>query len=842
MIIVEQPNRYPLSDITNVIEAQSLLPFDNERYTFNIIDLQSQLPITNITVDTNSVPNSIITFTGPHQFVKGQTVVIRHNDGIYNGYYEVLNAVNDSTLSIYNITISLILTVPFTFSGAFVSNTTTLRSDIPKMNLNPYYRNFTDSIMLVDQTLEYQSLETKYIHEILIGREYDYEVNILGKIFDSGNVGFIVSDISNFKIGDDVLINIDERIWEYDDNQFETGNVAFSGSSNHYLRTGIPIWVNGQITHPHYNGRTRVKSVISPTEVETDLTWVSSTPTEGGQIIAQLYPEFNNRKATITGFTTFGLDDVILTNLPWVQSDPNVTGKAIRLGDKLRTINEVTSQQFTVYNGTSKDDLTANAEPYVLKSFIPNIIDVTDNHISTARSDNQYRHTISRDSKEHLLIHFEPNISSASLVVESYDGSNTQIGYTEFPITIPLNDMKIPVGLSDLTTNPNYSGDDISSIITDIDHYTIYVNALVNKAAYFPDDINTPNRSLGTLGTAAIGLPVILYALVSDVGDNCEINFKLNQAEISMKLTGSNITQIDVDTPNESLTDSSMSIDMSDERLIAIRMLTTTYINIMIYSDNTTFTLIDFNLIDPLSFSDLKIMDTNYVGNLHWVGIYQESNYKPLTNFGGFGNWLNYPAVDQTDILLWWSMNEGNIWNPFITSYPTANRIDELANVTLIDTGGIPALGDNLTGTAIQEFSMPITYQLPRYCLGYRNDVELIFLDSKGSYITVPFKALNRQFVDVNKQTYYDNTVGDIITNSKQRKRWELSSDVVSELELPTYVEMMNSTVYYLHEFETGEVTKCTVDDTSLEITNNDYNGVITYELAVIESKDTRRW
>jgi hypothetical protein len=909
MIFSKIPNtKYYASDSPiniSLFESDTLNVVD-QRINLHIV--YDEIPIESIILDSVELPYSKIDFSLPHNFNVGDRVVIYHDDKKYNGDYLVTESVNDDSSFEYYIVVDLIISTPFTLDGAFVGKTIKNSSDQnpASFNISPILKNKVESSIQNTSSI-YNGDSNRWAHRLFGGREYNIELNIIDIVFVSGNVGFKIDvptgDQLDLKKGDEILLDIDDRLWEYTDNFFSSGNLGFSSSNDHYLRENIPIFVNGQITEPYYNGSSRVTSVPTTDSIVTNKSFISSTPVEGGQIVYQAYPEWDSRRVTIQGFSSSAGYIVVETSLSWIQNDSEVRGKITKLGSKLQTINEVTTNTMILFPG-SWDYLHYTPErmnEYVLKPIsIPLDVKASDNFLSTTRNLPSERDTYSLlpfDGKEHILFHDDES-GLSHFRITFLDKDKLEISVLEYQTNLNYESGYFPTCIKDLLLEPNtiVSGSALSVIQDDVCFYEIEALGNPDRAAYFPNDDGTNYRELQTPGT---------FLMPQDAGNALYTMYMLlDLAQIQGLPTNVyDVFTIDSVTISVSWNSISQSFDRiiyNDDNNTNLNLLIddtytqasdgTTYLLYFSRDENSGDVIVGLTNRDYDSFPTVtekptqpsyggKItispfgLDSRFIGTIYWLSIFDEGDIRDTTStpnfkdtFGGrisplspIFKWFNFQENNtdqQTNLYSWWDFNEGTLYNnneyaPNSTRYDSMSTEFNLQRLLDIGKWGVPSIINDLVGGDPQIISNKTKYRVDKRCGRFTDPIYLSFIDSLGSLTSIPFKMKNKRYIDADRSSYYKTPVLDTPIKSggetnyhvKSRRSYEITTDLYTDqIDSNLFIEdLMKSIMVYINRPSDNSLIPCKITTDSLEIEDSD-DGVYSYTMEIMEVIDNHRY
>lgn len=890
---------------------------EDQNLTLNSI--WNEIPIDSVEIDSVSLPFTKLNFSFQHPFKTGDKVVVYHTPNpfqptagaqSYNGNYTVVESFNDNGQNEHYVVVDMVVTTPFNISDATIANTIKVSSSENPYNFNltPLLKNKVES-SIQNVSTNYDGSSNVFDYRYLMGKDYTPQYDIKGIAFESGNVSFIL-EASNtqvdtdLKIGDEIFITLDDRIWDYDDNLFDSGTLGFTSSNTHYIREGLKIFSNGQITEPSYNGEHFVDSILSQASIRTTTPFINSTPAEGGKIIYQPYPEWNKKRVKITGRSTFNGDATLITDLPWIQNDPNVTGTITKFGDKKESIKDEETDYQLLLNSTFdyKDFSSDQMDEYVIKNLsIPLNIDTNDNNIATIRNlpNERLKYSlISKEAKEHILIYNDSDIDN--LVIDFLDRDKNLLGELEYSYNFPLNSRYFPISIKDLLTQSEtvVLGNPLSQIQDDVYYYEVKLKGTTNKAVYFPDDTNTFNRQLVTdtqflmpqNGNSETQWSSYILMDLSEIQSGSSQTYHvitIDDMIISLDYdsVNSNIPIVNVDNPsgagNTQFNLDTTYTEDSDGSLFLL------YISRDEATGDHTIGLTNRSYLDfpdvtqkltgetyggVISLGNIPvglnptITTQPFIGTIYWFNIYDTLTKATLSTFddkfGGATSPNTWYAYDENntdqmaDLYSWWDFNEGEIWQSG-TYQKFADRYDSLSSVgnliDMVDSGKVatPAVKDNLTNDNRDGIlSNKTLYKVDKRCERWLNPYNLSFVDSLGSLTSIPFKMKNKEFIESSKSSYYKETDlssdtdikkgGDTTYHNKSRSSYELTTDLYT----PT-IDSNTEIKDLLRSTEVylqkgDDLIGVTVDTDSIEIKDID-DSVWSYTIRVVENIDNHR-
>lgn len=403
---------------------------ENFKYITNILwDIVSVSASTSY--DYNSTIYTKLTTTTSHNFKKGDTVLVNdiNNGNAYTGYYIILAIINST-----NIVIDRIYDVTMGVNPLKVSRVIKyLMSPDPdgeaKLNLSNTIKDFlTENLTDTNQT--FSGPDTVFNYDLYLGRESKFVSTYSNIINDGGYASFVLpysatTDVP-FQIGDYIYIEQDQYGWNYTDNAFNFGRLAFTGTTQVPFDIGSQILVTGQITNPQYNGYTTVYSANTNLLI-TNKSFASASPIEPGVIYGIPEPSYGGT-ATITDISV-GVSGVTITiDKTYQTTYANPLTGTMRYAD-----DKITEQPNLLYiSGLTAYNARVSRLDYSLTSFDKYVIQNragTLNNISTILgTGTTIGYRIEKETKSWLLNH----VSGTSVVTKWgyiwYDANNTLLG------------------------------------------------------------------------------------------------------------------------------------------------------------------------------------------------------------------------------------------------------------------------------------------------------------------------------------------------------------------------------------------------------------------------------
>jgi hypothetical protein len=335
----------------------------------------------------------------------------------------------------------------------------------------------------------YETSLTSQTYALMYGEAYEYSSSFTDNLFVSGNVGFINPSITStasvpWQIGDQVVIQQQLTTWSFDDNHFWSGSLAFTGSTNHFYRTGSQVFITGQ-TVPSYNGYANVIAGTSGKLLVVDKTFTTNTPTDNGVAYGTIAWEYNDT-VTITSMSIHPSNGLtIVTDLSWSVDTPPVAGTIKYADGRLYKSYDNTLYYHRASIGKHDYVDTFNSSSFKYYYQVGTYTPVPNTFlISTILSDKPaYNHKVTHDTKSWLLIKNGIDIGgngygdglSANFLF--YDATDTLLAHAEFGIASMVsdqNDWYFPIGLNQLIDSQTLiNGGTIPSALPNIAYYTL---------------------------------------------------------------------------------------------------------------------------------------------------------------------------------------------------------------------------------------------------------------------------------------------------------------------------------------------------------------------------------
>jgi len=424
-----------------------------------------------------------------HRFKKGDNVLIYA--GQYLGYYNILKVIDDDY-----VVIDLILEEPFTTTSDicnYIKYPKQPNLDLKcELDISNTIKDYVKS-NLQDVMETFSGDSTKFTFFLVYSELYDYELEFEDNASLSGSVvGFYNTSITSLTgveltVGDTILITQNLYEWDYDDNIYIVGDeLGFVSTTPHSLEVGDDIIVTGQITEAYYNGATKVKTVVDAYTVSTWKTHTTSTPTEGGTIVAAIPPQYNTT-ATITDIYIDGvLGLVIKTDIAFARNTAPISGKIRSLtNSKILKIDSLISDLKYAYNiRLDRLDYHTIFNGYTSTAIDTFITTFGNKFISTIGYKLEYN-KIEYNSKSYLLSHndYLTNPMYMGMLFTFYDTeanliANNPLGTSKIMSGPTDTDLYFPVGIESVINDPSRIdsvGFDLALDYLDVKYYTVRI-------------------------------------------------------------------------------------------------------------------------------------------------------------------------------------------------------------------------------------------------------------------------------------------------------------------------------------------------------------------------------
>lgn len=420
-----------------------------------------------------------LTFSQNHKYKRGGVLRLYDSSGAYSGYITIISIPSNLSI-IANFVLEQAIT-----GSTYTSNAVSY-SFLPspvgdfKVDLSETTRNFLSQDEQFDSNDCFAGDNTRFNFDIHIGHKGKAVFNFYDNLSSSGDAGFIssgytsVSDVP-FQIGDEIIIHQDLYSWDYTDNYFAEGYLAFTGTSSNIFFTGDTVTITGQITQPYYNGPTTVVSA-GTNYVVVNKTHTTSTPAEPGTIFGVVTPQYNTT-AVIKDiyYSTAFTGVVIVTNIGHSENTPPIGGTIKHIDGRLiKNFDEYIATGFSSFNSVIDN------EEYSMTDFNRFVIKNSaykENNISTLLSnDLTKKYRIELETKSWLLFHNYSNNYANGVKYTWYGQSGNLLGTSYLPnISDNKLDFYAPVGINQVLSSSNRTdtGATLSSIVDDIFTYKV---------------------------------------------------------------------------------------------------------------------------------------------------------------------------------------------------------------------------------------------------------------------------------------------------------------------------------------------------------------------------------
>lgn len=124
--------------------------------------------------------------------------------------------------------------------------------------------------------------------------------------------------------------------------------------------------------------------------------------------------------------------------------------------------------------------------------------------------------------------------------------------------------------------------------------------------------------------------------------------------------------------------------------------------------------------------------------------------------------------------------------------------------------------------------------------------IDLLYRDSMGSLVPIPFYKLSREFVESDKKYFNTDKVegmiskGDIVYNSRSKVKYILNTDWVQEHSSKLITDLIKSSEIYLHNHKSEELFRVNVTSTQVEEKKMINDKLIQFTIEV-ESSNTNK-
>ncbi len=458
-----------------VVDTESNLT-ENYQYIINVT-YDKKILATSSGIQFDGQVFTRLNFSDAHEFKVGEVIFLTQASGLYTGYYTIAQIISST---------SIVIDLPL---SSAITGTTSVSHVIPylmlpspdgdiKEDLSYVIRNKVRENTEFDSNDCFAGDDTRFDFDINLGHKGQALFTFYDNVFSNGNVGFINSGITAttqtpFQIGDQIIIQQDLYSWDYTDNFFKEGYLAFTGLTNNNFFTGDTVTVTGQITQPYYNGPTTVVSAGTG-YVVVNKTFTTSTPAEPGTIFGIVTPQYNTT-ATITNiYVATGVTGVIIeTSVGFSEATQPIGGTIKHIDGRLiDTFNEVVLTGFSIFNSAlDQEEYTmTDMNQYVVKNS-----GYTNNNFSTLLSSGpSYR--IEQPTKSWLLLHNYTNDYANGVKYVWRNSAGNVLGASFLPnISSNKLDFYAPVGIDQLLSSTNRidTGATLISIVDSIATYSV---------------------------------------------------------------------------------------------------------------------------------------------------------------------------------------------------------------------------------------------------------------------------------------------------------------------------------------------------------------------------------
>ncbi|MCP4761453.1 MAG: hypothetical protein GY870_06700 [archaeon] len=337
--------------------------------------------------------------------------------------------------------------------------------------------------------------------KIITGNESSAEsIEFTDNFFSSGLVGFVVTDASDYEVGDTVTIQQDPLELTYNDAFSYDISVVDSSLSGQYVayilddaiattlfgdaNNKYNINVNGQTTYPQWNGQTTIIEPFSSTIILTNKQTNVADGTyssEGGSLYVVATPEYNTTTSVKDKFYDIGLGKwVIVTAIPWLKSTPAISGTISLPTSKVRTTLNGPEYDLNIYNAY------VNNKQWSLTAMDDYLIDnsTVAGGSATILSRTE-RNRIEKSTKSWLLFHNKTTGIADGVKFQFYNSTGSLLAnvYLE-NVSGNEDDFYSPVGIDQILAATNKTDTTpLSSVVDDVDYYT--VRAIKNYGTTF---------------------------------------------------------------------------------------------------------------------------------------------------------------------------------------------------------------------------------------------------------------------------------------------------------------------------------------------------------------------
>ena len=405
------------------------------------------------------------------------------NSNLYTGYY-IIKKITASNKFVIDLTPAQPFGVNNFFTSKFIKYK--MNPDLDgnaRLDMSNVLKDFVSQNLTgqsVNYGLHFPGPDTRFCYELNCGNESNYVLRFDDNLFSGGSLCFIATGITSltnipFQIGDTIQVEQDLYGWNYLDNYFSGGYVAFTGATQVPFPLGATINVQGQITHPFYNGYSTLNAIPQPNLLQIDKSWIASSPVEPGVIYGVPKPEYNG----VCNIVNIFIDPilgylVIITDKSFSGASPVLPG-SIQFADNRLTINpnEISITGKCVFNAhlNLNEYTITEYDKYVIQDRNANL-----NYISTILNQNQ-RYRVEPSTIGWALLHFDTGLSGSPTTnfgYTFYDSNNTMLG--NVLVVNNEDDVYAPIGLNQISnlTFSNQFGVPFTGYSGNVDNYCLF--------------------------------------------------------------------------------------------------------------------------------------------------------------------------------------------------------------------------------------------------------------------------------------------------------------------------------------------------------------------------------
>lgn len=484
MTAYTEPHEFMAGYSTIPLRVYSSEVLTSEDYKYLINILYNNISVSAVTATSIQGDNnvySLFTFATDHEFSIGDSVYFNSNNQGYDGIYYVKQIPSTSS-----VVTTMSLGVPVTGSTS-LSNIIRYKMspDLQleaKVDLSNTIKDFVTQD-LRDVSEIYEGDNTLFEYDILASDEKRYVFTFEDNLFISGSVAFhnttfTSGDTANipFEIGDSIVVNQNLAKWDFLDNFFHLGELAFTSTTVHNFRVGQQVEVTGQITEPYYNGPTTVSTVIDNYSFSVNKTFFTATPVEGGSVFGVPRPEYNTVGNIIDIYYDNTYGAVIVTDIGYTDATQPIGGTIKYADDILSTYTEKYNiTGLTAYNAyLNRLDYSVNGfDSYVIQSRSASL----NKFASILSIDSTKRYRVEQSTKGFLLSHSYQSNYAPDVLFGFFNSNGTGLSTMVLNnVSNNLKDFYVPYGIDQLLGSSNLtliSGSHLSAITSNIAYYTV---------------------------------------------------------------------------------------------------------------------------------------------------------------------------------------------------------------------------------------------------------------------------------------------------------------------------------------------------------------------------------